>query len=443
MSYTLIERREITSNASSISFDNIPQFYTDLVITSSLRANNDPDGATYGIAGLSINGSTANITQRFLSGSGSGPAFSGSSSAINVVTPGSTNTANIFGNFAVYIPNYTGSAAKSISIDNVIENNATVSYQTFFAGLWNSSSAINSFAFTAGGAGNFLAGSSISLYGINRQQAIGAPKAVGGAISFANGHWYHTFTGSGTFFTQQDIDVDALVVGGGAGGGRAFGGGGGAGGLLYSPAIKLFKNSQNQITVGSGGLGATSSGVDGNSGTPTTFAGLTAFGGGGGASDTRNGVSGASGGGGARSSSGSGGSATPSGQGNPGGGWVNRSPADSNSGAGGGGAGAAGQSNPASQGGAGGNGVNIYSSWASATLTGVSGFYAGGGGGGSFNGATNAGAGGLGGGGNGGFGISGSDGLSNTGGGGGGGGGNISFNGGNGGSGIVIIRYKA
>ena len=161
----LIESKTLATAAASIEFTSIPSTFTDLVIVSSLRTDNNPDSATYGLAGLSINGSTANLTQRFLSGTGN-IVVSGSGTAINIVTAGSTNTANTFGNFAVYIPNYTSSVAKSISIDNVTENNATVAYQTLFAGLWNSTSVISSFAFTAGGAGNFVAGSIISLYGV-------------------------------------------------------------------------------------------------------------------------------------------------------------------------------------------------------------------------------------------------------------------------------------
>jgi hypothetical protein len=161
----LIESKTLGTAAASIEFTSIPSTFTDLVIVSSLRTNNDPDSATYGLAGLSINGSTANLSQRFLSGTGSATS-SGTGTAINIVTTGSANTANTFGNFAVYIPNYTSSVAKSISIDNVTENNATVAYQTLFAGLWNSTSVISSFAFTAGGSGNFVAGSTISLYGV-------------------------------------------------------------------------------------------------------------------------------------------------------------------------------------------------------------------------------------------------------------------------------------
>jgi hypothetical protein len=94
----------------------------------------------------------------------------------------------------------------------------------------------------------------------------------------------------------------------------------------------------------------------------------------------------------------------------------------------------------------GGDGTNAFSAWASATGTGVSGYYAGGGGGGNGSGFTGA-AGGAGGGAQGGGpngaandGLARGPGRTNTGSGGGGGSGNPSFPG-LGGSGIVIVRY--
>ena len=164
----LIETKMLATAAASINFTSIPQTFTDLLVLGSLRTNNDPDGAAYGAASFSINGSTANITNRFLVGNGSS-IFTGSGSAINITTTGSANTANTFGNFSLYITNYSGSVTKLISLDNVTENNATTAYPGFNSGLFNSTSAITSIGFTALGSGaNFLATSIISLYGITK-----------------------------------------------------------------------------------------------------------------------------------------------------------------------------------------------------------------------------------------------------------------------------------
>jgi len=69
------------------------------------------------------------------------------------------------GSVGIYIPNYTSSNAKSASIDGVSENNATASYQTIDAFLWNDTSAITSITLTLSG-GNFAQYSSASLYGV-------------------------------------------------------------------------------------------------------------------------------------------------------------------------------------------------------------------------------------------------------------------------------------
>jgi hypothetical protein len=165
----LIETKTLGTAAASINFTSIPQTFTDFLVLGSLRANNDPDGGAYGSASFSINGSTANITNRFLVGNGS-ILFTGSGSAINITTTGSANTANTFGNFSLYITNYSGSVTKLISLDNVTETNATNgAYPGMQSGLFNSTSAITSIGFTALGSGaNFLANSTISLYGITK-----------------------------------------------------------------------------------------------------------------------------------------------------------------------------------------------------------------------------------------------------------------------------------
>jgi hypothetical protein len=231
--------------------------------------------------------------------------------------------------------------------------------------------------------------------------------------------------------------VESIVVAGGGGGGaRDSGGGGGAGGLLYTGATSVTALTAYTVTVGAGGAGKDGAVGNGNgaNGSNSVFGALTGIGGGGGGGNASStpGSSGGSGGGGSGEQANAGGAGT-SGQGNAGASG-NGSPRIAG---GGGGAGASGS------GGTGGAGSNSYSTWASATSTGASGYYAGGGGGGAES--TSAGAGGAGGGGAGTATASASatSGTTNTGGGGGGkGGGPNAGSGGNGGSGIVIIRYS-
>jgi hypothetical protein len=158
----LIESKTLGTAAASISFTSIPQDGTDLVV----KVNSRIDTTTF-FALISFNGSTADFTSRRLHGDGS--AASGTSYTTGRVlwTSGSSDTANTFGNADIYIPNYAGSTNKSYSCDSVSENNATTAFQNLMAGLWSQTAAITSLAITAN-SGNFVAGSTISLYKITK-----------------------------------------------------------------------------------------------------------------------------------------------------------------------------------------------------------------------------------------------------------------------------------
>jgi hypothetical protein len=438
--YVLLERIELNASASSVSFQNIPQSgYTDLKIVMSARITRS--GSVTDIMNVSFNGTSTNESSRRLEGNGSS-ASSASNALLLAYQASSTDaTANTFGNAEFYIPNYTSSNFKSASNDGVSENNGTTAYAGFAANLWSNTAAITSITFTPDAGSDFVQYSSFSLYGL---AALGttpviAPKASGGNIDNDGTYWYHTFLTTGAFVPATGLSCDVLVVAGGGAGGRGVGGGGGAGGLLLHSSQSLANGTSYVCTIGAGGAEPTSSvEISGNN---SQFASLTASVGGGGGGDAGNGLTGGSGGGASGTSDFTGGSLT-SGQGNNGGSTSGSSPL--NGGAGGGGAGGAGSANSGLNGGNGGAGTNTYSSWASATSTGVSGFYAGGGAGGSRSyDLNNGGAGGSGGGGNGGGVNQNSTAGTINAGAGGGGGTNDSPNkvGRAGGSGIIIIRY--
>jgi hypothetical protein len=229
--------------------------------------------------------------------------------------------------------------------------------------------------------------------------------------------------------TPPPTSVDYLVVAGGGGGGGADypvnnGGGGGAGGMLADAGLAVTTGTYT-VTVGGGGAGG-ATGVVGSNGGGSSFNGITATGGGGGAPNTgsiEDGIAGGSGGGG-RVNDAIGGAGI-AGQGNNGG-KCNKALA----GAGGGGAGAVG-GNVVSNGVGAAGGAGLSNS-----ITGTATVYAGGGGGGGDSAAHN----GIGG--SGGGGAAGVAGTANTGGGGGGKAfSNSAGPGLAGGSGVVIIRY--
>ena len=437
-SYQLIGTVTVGSGgAASIDFTSIPATYTDLMLLVSTRASN-------AFIDIKFNNTTANRSARYMYGTGSA-AGAGTQAGYLGVTTSTSQTASTFGNMSVYFPNYASTSThKSYSTDTVSENNATATEMNLVNGLWSDNAAINQITIFPESSGTFSEHSTSRLYGI------GGSRASGGTITADANYTYHTFTSTGTFTALERIrGAEALVIAGGGGGARRHGGGGGAGGVSHHNYQTFMPGSSYTVTVGAGGAGSTNSGGGiGTIGGNSSFGSILSNGGGPGiGTGTKSAGNGGSGGGSSDygTSATIGGSAT---QGNTGGavGYGNNGGGGKDNGSntlcagGGGGAGAVGQTAPStSQPGAGGDGLNTWSAWATATSTGVNGYYAGGGGGSSFNQET-FGAGGLGGGGAGSSTSTATAGTANTGSG-GGGQGNDNANAGSGGSGLVIIRY--
>jgi hypothetical protein len=165
---TLISSVTVGSGgAANIEFTSIPATYTDLKVVFSLRGS-DSTPASY----MQFNGTTTNYSFMFLEGSGSGTnsntvAYGISTTAIYLnQIDGTGFTSSVFSNGEAYIPNYLSSNNKSVSVDNVIENNATTSYASICAGLWSNSAAITSIKITPT-SGNFVQYSTAYLYGIS------------------------------------------------------------------------------------------------------------------------------------------------------------------------------------------------------------------------------------------------------------------------------------
>lgn len=462
VNHILLETIQLTQNASSVVFNNIPQTgYTDLLIKFSSR---ETSGSQWNNLNLTFNGS-GTYYSKSLVGTGSGVTSQGSSSALDrQYANGGSTTAKTFGNGEIYIPNYTGSMPKVITSNTVGESNSTSSIIGLMAGMFTSTAAITEITLNPVST-SFVTGSTFSLYGIasTGTTPVTAPKAQGGDVVANDGtYWYHAFLTSGFFTPVIPISCDTLIVAGGGGGGgtgNGVAGGGGAGGLRGLTSQSFAGSTSYSVSVGAGGTGGLPTGTyHGTNGGNSSIIGgalsLSATGGGAGGSGNgsinREGQVGGSGGGGSADyiyGTGNAGSYSPV-EGYRGGTGVGYP----NSSGGGGGAGAVGSPGNATRsagGGAGGAGVNTYSTWASATSTGVSGYYAGGGsGGGYYDGATvagGAGGGGTGGGGNSSANLPAAAGTANTGGGGGGAGNYNGFGtvypGAAGGSGIVIIRY--
>jgi hypothetical protein len=156
-----------SGGASAIEFTGIPQTYTDLQLKFSGRATSG--SFVFNDLTLVFNGSDANKTGRLLLGDGTSAA-SYSYSEIYSWQTTQAATANTFSNTDIYIPNYTSSNNKSVSIDGATENNGTTAYAYLFAGLWSNTAPITSIRlrFSGGGGGVFAQHSTATLYGIRK-----------------------------------------------------------------------------------------------------------------------------------------------------------------------------------------------------------------------------------------------------------------------------------
>ena len=153
-----------SGGAASIDFTSIPATFTDLIVKVS--AFPTTGGTTQLKIQFNSTGGTA-YSDKVIEGAGSGTpsSFARSAQAFIFVTAADATTASTFGNTELYIPNYAGSTAKSVSIDSVTENNATTAYAALVAGLSTNTAAINAINLTLN-ATNFAQYSTASLYGI-------------------------------------------------------------------------------------------------------------------------------------------------------------------------------------------------------------------------------------------------------------------------------------
>ncbi len=164
----LIASNTLGSSAASVTFSNIPQTYTDLVLKISSRETpasttttffinyNNDSSAIYSDTIISANGTSA-LSNRNSAGGSTGNEI-GVDSAANA-------TANTFGNNEIYIPNYTGSARKVTSGFGVAESN-TASGTRFIqatASQYQGTSAITRIDILGA---NFASGSTFWLYGL-------------------------------------------------------------------------------------------------------------------------------------------------------------------------------------------------------------------------------------------------------------------------------------
>jgi flagellar capping protein FliD len=157
-----------SGGAGTITFNSIPQTFTDLKIVVSCRSSTSTIDSLY----VAFNNDRSSLySTTYLQTSGGSPASIRTSNetvfTLGVVPP-STYTANTFTNDLIYIPNYTNSSFKSLIADGIAENNSSsVYYLRLNAGLYRSTNPVTRIDIFSGGA-TFAQYSTFTLYGITK-----------------------------------------------------------------------------------------------------------------------------------------------------------------------------------------------------------------------------------------------------------------------------------
>tara|TARA_R110002126_G_scaffold46839_1_gene131544 strand:- start:29 stop:553 length:525 start_codon:yes stop_codon:yes gene_type:complete len=168
--YTLISSNVLSSSAASVTFSSIPATYTDLVIRWSTR---DTQTNTDRRVTITLNSDTSALySYTLIYGTGASAGSANQGTANNLAVDGGSTasgaTANTFSNAELYLPNYTSTVSKPLSVFTVPETNAAtfgVTGMTANAMLYRNTSAISSITLAA--SVNFVSTSSFYLYGIS------------------------------------------------------------------------------------------------------------------------------------------------------------------------------------------------------------------------------------------------------------------------------------
>jgi len=148
-----------------ISFNSIPQTYTDLVIQMSIR------GAVtggYDSLGMYFNGLQSNISNNSLFSTGTSVGAGRSTYRAMATLNTELNSPSVFSIVTITIPNYAGATFKQIMVENILETTGSVGYSQMISQLWSNTAAITAVSFDTGTSGqNLVRLTSVNLYGVN------------------------------------------------------------------------------------------------------------------------------------------------------------------------------------------------------------------------------------------------------------------------------------
>jgi hypothetical protein len=175
-----IYTQTIGSSVTTVTFNNIPQTYTDLLIRTSLRTDQTTASANYPNTAIFFNNNSGtglmSVSHLYASGTGVGSdRESNTGYTTKYYSNMAATTANTFGNGEIFIPNYASTGFKQSIYESVEEDISTAASQRLIisltASLFRSNAPITSISIAADAttAGvKFVAGSTFTLYGISK-----------------------------------------------------------------------------------------------------------------------------------------------------------------------------------------------------------------------------------------------------------------------------------
>jgi len=170
---TVVGQQILSVAANSVTFSSIPGTHSDLMLT--VRGRCDDAATTVSNVGLQFNAdTTASYDVQVLQAtntSASGFAQSANTSMYVGSVPGGTATANVAGQFTLWVVGYSGSSFfKNVTTSDGwfgTLGTATTYEKRDVIGNWRNTGAIISITILDQGGGNFLAGTRFTLYALN------------------------------------------------------------------------------------------------------------------------------------------------------------------------------------------------------------------------------------------------------------------------------------
>lgn len=163
--------------AATVTFNNIPQGFMDLIIKFSVRSTSSDSGTNWvDGSGIQFNNTTiGSMTQLYGTGVGAGTGRGLNAMYMGVVNSNVSNS-NTFTTGELYIPNYTSGIFKQAILDTVAEVNTANALMHSIANHWINSSPLTSIKFLCGN-GSWAQGSSFTVYGVLNRADVLSPTA--------------------------------------------------------------------------------------------------------------------------------------------------------------------------------------------------------------------------------------------------------------------------